>query len=130
LRGPLRAPSPWQCRISCEPLAALRAAPHPGHGTAIRQQVSHDYAHLHVLPSLPLGLFHPSGGEDVLRRMSGATILRIGGTDEADLDGGGFIIDYRPAESKEIWRVVLAFHERGMWVVHDDMLPIPAAARE
>ena len=85
---------------------------------------------LNVTGSLPQGSFQPEGGEAVLQRMIGATIVRIGAPDDADLDGGGLVIDYRPAGSTEVWRAVLAFHEAGMWVVHDGALPTSDAVQE
>lgn len=78
---------------------------------------------LKVTPLLPQAISGPAGGEAVLQRMSGATIVRIGAPEGAELDGGGLVIDYRPAGSQEVWRVALAFHEAGMWVEYDRTLP-------
>ena len=83
-----------------------------------------DYAELNVVPALPLGRFQAEGGEAVLRRMQGSTILRIGAPAEGDFDGGGLVIDYRPVGSTTNWRLVLGFHEGGMWVEHDGALPM------
>jgi len=47
--------------------------------------------------------------------MVGATIVRIGSTEEDGIEGGGLIIDYRPADSNAIKRVVFAFNESGLW---------------
>ena len=78
---------------------------------------------LKVTPLLPQAIAGPAGGEAVLQRMRGATIVRIGAAEGAELDGGGLIVDYRPAGSAEVWRAVLAFHEGGMWVEYDEALP-------
>ncbi len=36
--------------------------------------------------------------------------------DRGLVQGGGLVIDYRPVNSDEVKRVVLAFTEEGMWV--------------
>jgi hypothetical protein len=74
------------------------------------------FAALNIIEALPMGHFLPQGGEEVLREMSGATIVRIGSPDEGDLEGGGLIIDFRPAGEVKIRRVVFSFNERAMWV--------------
>ena len=83
-----------------------------------------------VMDALPSARFRPEGGEEALRRMQGATVIRVGALDEGELDGGGFVIDYRPKGSMQIWRLVLAFHEDGMWVEYDGALPTVVAAQE
>ena len=60
--------------------------------------------------------FCSQGGEKLLMAMAGVTIVRIGTTDNADIEGGGFVIDYMPRDGKETRRVVFAFNENGMWV--------------
>lgn len=89
-----------------------------------------NFSDLSVVEALPLGRFRAEGGEAVLRRMKGSTILRIGTPSEGDFDGGGLIIDYRPVGSTTNWRLVLGFHEGGMWVEHDGALPMRDSAPE
>jgi hypothetical protein len=48
--------------------------------------------------------------------IEGATIVRIGTPKDASLvEGGGLVIDYRPAGSAAVRRAVLAFDETAMW---------------
>lgn len=47
----------------------------------------------------------------------GATIVRFGTMPESKVEGGGLVIEYRPAESETTKRLTLAFNELGMWVV-------------
>jgi hypothetical protein len=42
-------------------------------------------------------MVRPEGREELLRRMVGATIVRIGGKGEQGIEGGGLFIDYLPA---------------------------------
>lgn len=47
----------------------------------------------------------------------GSTIVGFGTFEEChNLEGGGLVIDYIPAGSKETKRVVFEFTELGMWV--------------
>jgi hypothetical protein len=78
-----------------------------------------DYAGLDVVEALPTSLHAPAGGEDLFRRLRGAIIERIGSTGEAGIEGGGLVIDYRVVGDDIAHRVVFAFNELGMWVVHD-----------
>jgi hypothetical protein len=78
-----------------------------------------DYAGLKIVEALPLSRFAPEGGEGLFRRLRGATIVRIGSTSEAGIEGGGLIIDYKAAGDDAEHRFVLAFNESGMWVVFD-----------
>ncbi len=82
-----------------------------------------DYSLSNVIESLPQGPYRPEGGEPLLARLKGATIIRIGAPEDAEVDGGGFVIDYRPAGSAQDWRLVFGFHEGGMWVEYDGALP-------
>lgn len=74
-----------------------------------------DPAPLGVIPDLPVKGWPPQGGGDVLSRLEGGTIVRIGAPeDDTGLEGGGFVIDYLPPGSDETWRLVLAFNGFGM----------------
>jgi hypothetical protein len=84
------------------------------------------YEKLAIVPALPAGRHYPEGGEDVFRGLLGATIVRVGSTDEDGIEGGGLIIDYRTLGSREVRRVVFGFNENGMWVEYDGSLPTPA----
>ena len=75
-----------------------------------------DYGRLAVIAALPLSRFYPEGGEEFLHNMAGATIVRIGSTDQDGIEGGGLIIDYRPVDSNANRRVVFAFNESGLWM--------------
>ena len=77
-----------------------------------------DYQNLTVGCALPLSRWLPTGGEDVLARMTGATIVRIGAPHEDGLEGGGLVVDYQPISGAPR-RVVFAFNENGMWVVSE-----------
>lgn len=49
--------------------------------------------------------------------LEGATILQFGAAHpDADVEGGGLVIDYRPKGAWRKKRVVFAFTELGMWV--------------
>lgn len=76
-----------------------------------------EYRTLKIREALPLSRFRPEGGEALLRGMAGATIVRIGSTDEDGIEGGGFLIDYVRAGEKQTRRAVFAFNESGLWPV-------------
>ena len=59
--------------------------------------------------------FDPNRGASVPGELMAATILGIGTSDER-VEGGGFLIDYRPANSPEVHRLALAFNDLGMWI--------------
>jgi hypothetical protein len=69
-----------------------------------------------VVGALPEARSLPSGGEEICKRLVGATIIRIGGVAEPGIEGGGLIIDYRLPGSTQTSRVLFAFNELGMWV--------------
>lgn len=71
---------------------------------------------MRVIGGLPQGQYAPSGAVDVFKSMVGARIVRIGSTDEGDLEGGGLVVDFVPVGEKTAKRVVFSFNERGMWV--------------
>jgi hypothetical protein len=54
----------------------------------------------------------------------GATILRIGGTDDdVKIEGGGLLIDYKTVGDR-ITRLILGFNENGMWVEYDSLAQV------
>lgn len=60
-------------------------------------------------------------GDALPPNIIGASIVQFGAAPvEAGIEGGGLIIDYVPAGSSVVLRVVLAFNELGMWVVHQE----------
>lgn len=56
-------------------------------------------------------------GESIPADLIGATIVDIGTPEDRTdaAEGGGLVIDYRPARSSEVKRVLLAFNDCGMW---------------
>lgn len=70
-------------------------------------------------------MHYPDGAEALFKRLTGARILQIGSPDDGDLEGGGLVIDYVPEGATDRHRVVLAFNELGMWVVHEGTAPEP-----
>jgi hypothetical protein len=83
-----------------------------------------DFAALDLVEALPHSRFAPDGGEELLRRLRSARIVRIGGAnDDANIEGGGLIIDYVTAGGRD-GRVVFAFNESGMWVEYDSLAPV------
>jgi hypothetical protein len=72
--------------------------------------------------------FDPKDGGEVPSDLIGAVIVRFGSVPEPRLvEGGGLVIDYQPAGSAEIKRVIFAFTELGMWV--EAISSQPSAAR-
>jgi hypothetical protein len=69
---------------------------------------------LNVIPLLPDWL-HPSEGDALPEGLIGATVVRFGTTErDADLEGGGLIIDYQPPNNTCVMRAVFEFSELGM----------------
>jgi hypothetical protein len=87
------------------------------------------FAALDIIEALPMGSYAPQGGEATLRAMAGARIVRIGSTDEGDLEGGGLIIDYLPAGGDGVRRVIFSFNERGLWVEWQGVPSNPVLSR-
>ena len=75
-----------------------------------------DYRECTVVEALPASRHYPTGGEELFRRLAGATIIRMGGTGADGLEGGGLILDYCSAGSAQARRVVFAFNENAMWI--------------
>jgi len=73
-----------------------------------------DLSSAKIIDRLP-DSFDSGRGDEVPSDLAGATILCVG-TVDADLEGGGLAIEYRPPGSDERRRVVFAFNELGMWV--------------
>ena len=67
-----------------------------------------------LIPRLP-DSFNPNRGAAVPRDLIGATILAVGTTNER-IEGGGLILDYRPQKKNQVYRLILAFNELGMWI--------------
>jgi hypothetical protein len=71
-----------------------------------------------VIPKWPTR-FDSNRGEDVPSELVGATIAAIGTLEvpyRERPEGGGLVIDYRPAGVAETKRITLAFTETGMWI--------------
>ena len=60
--------------------------------------------------------FHCGAGDPVPVELIGATILRFGQSPNFAVEGGGLVIEYRPAKGNYVKRLVLAFTELGMWI--------------
>jgi len=85
---------------------------------------SQDYRSAEIVESFPRALCRQGGERDeLLRHMAGATIIRIGSIEDADLEGGGFVVDYRPRGVSGTLRVVFAFNELGLWAVWQGSAP-------
>jgi hypothetical protein len=85
-----------------------------------------DLSRVEILPNLP-AIFGPERGHPLPAGLKGSTVLNIGmAASEADVSGGGLVIDYSRPGSKKKRRVVLAFNELGMWVVYQGQLRAPA----
>lgn len=89
-----------------------------------------DYVGLKIVEAFPHALYAPEGGEVLLRGMRGATIVRIGSTDEEGIEGGGLLIDYVPANGTRARRAVFAFNELGLWTVWEGPIPTQETASE
>jgi hypothetical protein len=77
-----------------------------------------DYRSAEIVESFPRALSRREGErDDLLCDMAGATIVRIGSIEDADLEGGGLVIDYKPRGVSGARRVVFAFNELGLWPV-------------
>jgi hypothetical protein len=70
-----------------------------------------------VVEALPLSRWLPKGEEELFARLRGATIVKLGGTDQCGIEGGGLILDYLIAD--EVRRIVFGFNENGMWVEYE-----------
>jgi hypothetical protein len=82
-----------------------------------------DFATVEVVPNLPAVL--PSHQwQPFPEDLQGATIVTIGTVGGRDRpEGGGLVIDYRPAGGRVIRRIVFGLNELGMWVEYKADLP-------
>jgi hypothetical protein len=79
---------------------------------------SQDYRSAEIIESFPRALGRREWErDDLLRHMAGAIIIRIGSIEDADLEGGGLVVDYKPRGANGTVRVVFAFNELGLWPV-------------
>jgi hypothetical protein len=77
-----------------------------------------NFGTLEVLDLLP-NYYRPQDGADIPEGLIGAQIVSFGAADpEANLDGGGLIIDYIPKDRTDVMRAVFKFTELGMWMVY------------
>lgn len=55
--------------------------------------------------------------ERLPKDLRGATVVSVGTlSDQKLVEGGGLVIDYSPAGTDQVYRLVLAFNELAMWV--------------
>ena len=74
-----------------------------------------DYASISIVQLLPNSR-DATDGDQLPRQLIGARIVNFG-TGHVDVEGGGLIIDYVPAEAaSRVERVVFAFNGHGMWI--------------
>lgn len=67
-----------------------------------------------VIPNLP-DLYRPNEGDKFPSSLIGSEVVGFGTTTKR-VEGGGLVIDYRPAGSQDVKRLHLAFNELGMWI--------------
>jgi hypothetical protein len=72
-----------------------------------------------IHPLLPASRRPASDGREVMEKLEGATIVRIGTTTHRMFEGGGLLIDYRLRGSTQTRRIIFAFNESGMWLEYD-----------
>ena len=78
-----------------------------------------DIANAEITDRLP-SYFRPDKGAEFPRSLIGATIIRIGGVREpCQFMSGGLVIDYRPAKSTAIRRLLLSSTDMCMVVESD-----------
>jgi hypothetical protein len=80
-----------------------------------------DWSNMPVVAALPASLHPAEGGEDVLRRLAGATIVHIGAPETSSFEGGGLVLDYTLPGSTVQHRIIFAFTELGMWIEWDSL---------
>ena len=74
------------------------------------------YGRLEIVEALPHSSYAPEGGEELLRSLRGATLVKIGSFSEGGIEGGGLVLDYLPKGDDQVKRVVFAFTDSGLWV--------------
>ena len=67
-------------------------------------------------------------GGDSPKDLAGATVLRIGTTDN-EIEAGEFVIEYLPADRLYVRRLVLLFSEMGVWVEEDETFKLRRATQ-
>jgi hypothetical protein len=81
-----------------------------------------DYAKIEISGELPPAGDYTEREHSLFARLVGAKIVACGAPVDADaVEGGGFVIDYIPAGSGAVHRVVFGFTELGMWVEFDGL---------
>src|SRR3954466_13637652 len=81
------------------------------------QSGSTDRSEVTVIPRLPNWRDSEWKGAKYPPDIIGATIVSFGAApQEADIEGGGLIIDYMPKGATEAKRLALGFNELEMWV--------------
>lgn len=88
-----------------------------------------NYQTLKIVEAFPDALSSVEGMDEEFCRLRGAKIVRIGSTNDADLEGGGLLIDYVPLGDAAVHRVVFAFNERGLWMEAALVLPMVEAGK-
>jgi hypothetical protein len=79
------------------------------------------WADVPVIAVLPASLHAAEGGEEVLLRLAGARIVRIGAPAGREVEGGGLVLDYMLPGSSIEHRIIFAFTELGMWIRWDSL---------
>ena len=84
-----------------------------------------DFALMVITNRLP-ARYRPEESEPFPPSLIGATIIRLGSpTDSQLIEGGGLVVDYRPAGSSEVHRLVLSLTELGAEVVYQGPCAMP-----
>jgi hypothetical protein len=74
-----------------------------------------DRAARKIIPKLP-DYFRLEEGDKFPADLIESEIVGFGTINEAHVEGGGLVIDYKPRGSAQIQRLHLAFNELGMWI--------------
>ena len=69
---------------------------------------------------------NPKRGEPIPNDIVGAEIIRIGTTREC-VEGGGFVIEYKPKGARTHIRLLMALTEEGMWVERREIVRCSSA---
>jgi hypothetical protein len=84
---------------------------------------------IQLIERLPSSLNDLRGGEKIPKQLYGATILRMGTFPRgSNLRGGGLGIEYHPAGSRLVRRIVFEFDEREMHIHSDEVISENASA--
>jgi hypothetical protein len=75
------------------------------------------FAEFEIVPRLPNRRDPANEGAQVPADLIGARIVNIGSAmPEADIEGGGLILDYVPKGEPATKRIVFGFNDVGLWV--------------